>query len=171
MLIEQIEAVFGPMRPLKEAQVERLRKLQEGFMVLAQCIVENTPRVIDRERSLDMLKSAYVWAQNAAIHSKPIVTPGTILHLIQKLEKPDKKVVRIWLNTMDFADLCRFGSNHFDPATGEDHKRGFQGKLWGVELWIKRVFPEGYALPISELDGNSDLDPEWIYDPAKLVQL
>lgn len=168
----QINSAFGPQGTLQDYQVERLRRLQQEFKALAYVIIENTPTVPDQERALDLLEKAYTAAQSAARKPRSIASPDVVQLSFRDIEGRDDRVVRVWLNAVDFADVRKYGQVVFDPTTkAEDFRRGFQGKLWNTEVWIKRSIPEGYSLPIGSGDGDADLDPEWIPDQTKLVRL
>lgn len=168
----QIERVFGSPEPLKDFQVKRLHQLQQGFYQLAKDIVEHTPSVPERDSALDLLEQAYIMAQNAARRPRSVVTPDVVRHSFHEIEKTNDLVVRVWLNINDFVNLRKFGRDVFDSETkAESLRKGFQGKLWNTEVWIKRSIPEGYAFLIGSNDGDADLDPAWIPDVSKLVRL
>jgi hypothetical protein len=89
----------------------------------------------------------------------------------------DDRVLRLWLNPYDYADLRKFGSSLIDPATTrEELKQGIQGVIWNAQIRLKRkAIPQGFAVLISDNEAttveNADLAPDWKPTEAQLVRI
>ncbi len=153
-----INKEFGKPTPLKDFQIKRIENLNNSFYKLACDIVNNTPNVIEREKALQLLKESKNFAEAAAKISRSIITPEIIANLFSKVERQNTRVVRIWFNIIDYADIRKFGVDILDIVTDTKVlKQGIQGMIWNAEIRIGRNIPEGYAVVVGENQKDYDL--------------
>ncbi len=172
-----IQSIFGPPRQLQDFQVERLRRLQESFLVMAKAIIDNTPNVPDREKALEALRNAKTLADSAARIHRSIVTVDTLADLFKPTELRNTRVTRAWFNVVDYADVRKFGRDIIDPECDVARlKQGIQGRIWNVEIRTSRKVPEGLAMIVGEDQGDSDLemfakDSDLKLSPEQLIHI
>ncbi len=153
-----IEQVFGPPSNLTDLQIERLRAIQEGFLALAKIIDQNTPHVPERENALEMLRNAKALADAAARQPRGILTMGMVAKLFAPIEARSARVLRLWLNAYDYADLRKYGSEQLALEMDVGALRqGIQGMLWGAQIRLSRKIPEGHAVVIGDDEPEADV--------------
>lgn len=164
--------VFGPPRSLRDDQVASLKKTQEAYLALANLLIEVVPNTDQRTKALQALSDAKTFSDEAVHVGRSIVTQDVVADLYSAVEKRNERVIRAWFNILEFADIRKYGQDHFDVEHNlERLKQGIQGLLWGAEVRVSKKIPVGMAYIVGDAEGEADLARDWVPDPSRLVRI
>lgn len=163
---------FEPQKELTSVQLTRKKDLWKAAHDFAKAIINLAPNVRARDRALSSVMDARIFAESAIEIGATVLTHEVLPKFFAKVEGRDSRVVRVWMNIKQFADLRKYSSNYIDPTSNRDVLRaGKQGVIFNAEIWTARKIPENFIVVIGDDEGNEDLNVNWTPTEAQLSSL
>ena len=139
---------------------------------MALSLVEACPNSPELEQAIGLLASAKDASDRAIRRDRPLVDASVMGRVFGKIEAYDKRVARVWLNAVDYADVRRYMADHLDEVTKANSiKTGVYGALWGAEVRVSRKIPPGTVCAIPDGGSDEDLKEGWTPSTLDLVRL
>lgn len=83
-------------------------------------------------------------AVNPVIAVTGNLTSNALIDAISAVQRNDIRVANVFMNAKDYSDILKWDRDVFDPETQRDILRtGLMGNLWGANVIISRIVPEG----------------------------
>jgi len=74
------------------------------------------------------------------------ISPSVMADGWAQVEKQDLRVAKVYFNALDYADIRKFGRDILDiESQAVLLKTGLQAVMWGAQLMVSRLVPQGYV--------------------------
>ena len=169
-------SAFQPPTPLEDEQVVKMRRLQEGTLHLANLLADILPNVDDRDKAIEALKEVKLFGESAIKWGRTILTPAVLAQHFAPTEARDLRVVRVWMNVFNFADVRKWGRDILNvESQAINLRKGIMGVAFNATLCVTKQIKPGYIVVISDHEAEEtksyDLEPGWIPAPNQLIRL
>lgn len=148
-----IQSVFGPKKLFTDSQLEIINRMRGDFLLLASKVSEKTHANQMRDKGFEHLKEA-LHCFERSLTSYTFLTGDVLADAFNTVERKDKRVEHLWVNTNTFCDIrkCR---DIFDAKTKIDELRANnQGTVWGAVVHISKLIPDFSVALIGEREEN-----------------
>lgn len=79
------------------------------------------------------------------------ISPSVLADAFAEVERHDLRVARIYMNSVDYADIRKFGRDILDTeAQATLLRTGLQATLWGAQIITSRLVPAGFVYICAE---------------------
>ena len=136
-----VEITAQPEIPLTEITNRR-------FDVIERSVAKGTAD-IGREEDTKVFGCIDALCEDPTAPNADIVVPGNLTSSaladgFAAIERNDLRVAYIFCNAMDFSDIRKWDRDTLDPASqGELLKTGVRNTIWGAQIVVSRVVPQG----------------------------
>lgn len=159
--------------PLKDHQVDGLKKVLEGFRHLYQLLDDVLPTGDAKDAAFAALVSAKRMSDETIRYHRSRLTFKRLTELFAPIENMDETVDKVVVNAYIFADMRADPSiqSRFDPTTRRELlQTGMMGTLLNAHLYISRSVPVGKVVILSSRD-NVEIGRDWIPAPVQLEDI
>lgn len=135
------EITANPEVPLTEIKAKRFDLLERS--------IDYGKAMIGAEEDRKVFATMEALAQdptapNATIAVTGNLTSNAIIDAWGQVTRNDIRVQNIFMNAMDYKDILKFDRDVLDPVTqGTLLKSGIMANLWGANIIVSRIVPEG----------------------------
>ena len=171
-----------------ETSAIRQTLVQQKFEVFAKALLDEVPNCPQLKEAFKALELAYVWAQRASQEPRSVVDLDVLGRSFKAIEERDQRVIRVWMNSIDYADVLKYSRHELDiESKMVNLRKGLHARWGSTEIWLRRSIPQGFVYPVEELELRTDdgvvvdshdntevypdLKPDWVPDTAGLVRL
>ncbi len=154
--------------PLKDHQVEGLKKVLEGYRHLYRLLDDVLPTGDAKDSSLAALVASKRASDEVVRHHQPRLTMKRLAELFFPVEILDDRVDKVVVNAHTFAGMRSDPviQSQFDPTTRRELlQTGMMGTLLNASLYTSRSVPVGKVVILSERD-NVEIGKDWAPAPA-----
>jgi HK97 family phage major capsid protein len=142
------EIASNPTIPLTQVKERRFDLIERS-----QTLAKSEIQAAEDERTFAVLDSIAVNGfDSLSGQTNPdeqVVAPinsSVLADAFAKIERHDLRVARVYMNAKDYADIRKFGREILDiESQATLLKTGLQGTLWGAQIIVSRLVPEGFV--------------------------
>jgi len=139
-----------PLTQIKERRFDLIERAQD--LAKAQIQAAEDERVFAVLDSIAVSGFDTIPGQtNPDINVVAPISPSVLADAFAEIERHDLRVARIFMNSVDYADIRKFGRDILDiESQATLLKTGLQAQLWGAQIITSRLVPAGFVYLCTE---------------------